>query len=86
MTKKTRNIDDLREALFTALDGLRDGTVTVEQARAISEMSQTIINSAKVEVDYLRTRQDNGASRFLGGDEQAALPAGVRVVQHRLKG
>ena len=50
-------------------------------------MAQTLINSAKVEVDYLRLKGESARSRFLGPDDDqaAALPPGVRVVTHRLK-
>ncbi len=80
MAKHT--IDDLREHLFAALAGLKDGTVDIDKAKAISELSQTIINSAKVEVDYLKA-VDGGGSEFLGVSERP--PAGiVGTYRHRL--
>lgn len=50
----TTHIDDLRRRLFDAIDKVTDGTMSVEQARQVSDLSQVIVNSAKVEVDYLR--------------------------------
>jgi hypothetical protein len=49
-------ISDLRDHLFAALEGLSDEEkpMDVERARAISDVAQTIINSAKVEIDLLR--------------------------------
>lgn len=82
----SRNIDDVRDHLFAALEGLRDKTnpMEIERAKAISEVAQTIINSAKVEVDYLRANGGAGGTGFL---EPAALPPGVTGVKvHRLKG
>lgn len=45
---------ELREALFAALDGLKAGTIDVSTAKAMSDVSQTIINSAKLDIDYAR--------------------------------
>lgn len=50
----TTHIDDLRRRLFEAIDKVTAGTMSVEQARQVSDLSQVIVNSAKVEVDYLR--------------------------------
>ena len=49
-------ISDLRDHLFATLEGLRDteNPMELERARAISEVAQTIINSAKVEVDLAK--------------------------------
>lgn len=84
----SRNIDDVRDHLFAALEGLRDkaNPMEIERAKAISEVAQTIINSAKVEVDYLRANGGNGGTSFLER-KATALPPGVTGVKvHRLKG
>jgi len=49
-------IGDLRDHLFETLEGLRDPDqpLDLERARAISEVAQTIINSAKVEVELAK--------------------------------
>lgn len=55
------DINELRDYLFSALRGLKDGSIKIDQARAMSDVAQTIINTAKVEVEYLRvTGQDQG--------------------------
>jgi len=66
-----RTIDDLREMLFQTLEGLKNGELEIEKAKAIGDISQTIINSAKVEVDYIRVCGDDArparnGSKFLG--------------------
>lgn len=82
----SRNISHLREGLFDALDALKKGEITVEQAKAISEMSQVIINSAKVEVDYIRAN-NGGETPFLEAHGNSNLPPGVvGVTRHRLAG
>jgi hypothetical protein len=55
MAKNT--ITDLRDHLFETLEGLKDKEAPLEldRAKAICQVAQTIINSAKIEVDYLET-------------------------------
>lgn len=50
----SQNINDLRKTLFETLQGVKDGSVSVEKAKAVSDLSQNIINTAKVEIDYLK--------------------------------
>lgn len=51
----TRNkMEGLRDHLFETIEGLRDGSITTEKAKAICEVSQVIINSAKVELDFIK--------------------------------
>ncbi len=56
----TQNIDDVRRHLFAALDGLAENKMDIDRAKAISEVAQTIINSAKVEVDFIRATGGDG--------------------------
>lgn len=62
----------------------------IDRAKAICDVAQTIINSAKVEVDYRRIAGDNGKSTFLESQEQEkspALPPGIKgITTHRIKG
>jgi hypothetical protein len=77
------NIDALREHLFGALAGLKDGSVDIEKAKAISGVAQVIINTAKVEVEYAKAT-GQGGSEFL--TPKPALPAGITgVTQHRIR-
>lgn len=82
MAKK--NIDDLRELLFSAIEGVKSGTLDVERARMIGDLSQVMVNSAKVEVEYAKATGQKG-SGFL---EQAQdLPNGITGIrQHRMLG
>jgi hypothetical protein len=58
-------IAGLRAVLFDTLRGLKAGQVKPDQAQAINDTAQTIINSAKVEVDYARVTGNSLASEFL---------------------
>lgn len=82
----SKNISDLRDGLFEAMQMLKDGKLDVEKAKAISEMSQVIINSAKVEVDYIKAN-NGGEMPFLEAVGNDNLPPGVvGVTRHRLAG
>lgn len=78
------DINALRSHLFDCLAGLKDGTVPLEKAKAMSEVAQTIINSAKVEVEYAKATGYKG-SAFLEPAPQ--LPQGITgITQHRMRG
>ena len=49
-----KTITDLREEMFATLADLRAGKIDVAQAKAVSDLGQTIINSAKAELDFMR--------------------------------
>jgi hypothetical protein len=83
----SKTVTDLREHLFATLAGLRTGTVSIETAKAISDVSQTIINSAKVEVEYARLRDDAESTFLSGGSKEPELPNGIKsIVRHRIQG
>lgn len=89
-------ITDLRGHLFDTLRRLKDkdNPLEIERARAISDIAQTIINSAKAEVDYLRVAGGKG-SGFIPEVTVPGLPDGTKVIgqkpgytvtRHQLKG
>lgn len=65
-----KTVNDLREALFETLEQLKAGKIDVHQAKAVSEVAQTIINTAKVEVDYCRVTEQRSGSGFLPDEPQ----------------
>lgn len=68
------NAQTLYKTLFETLSDLKNGKVTIEQAKARSEVAQTIINVAKVEVDYAKVTNSNKQSQFFNG-QLAEIPA-----------
>ena len=56
MPGRKNKLSDLRDHLFSTLEGLADEEepLNIKRAKAICEVAQTIINSAKVEVDMVR--------------------------------
>ena len=72
--------------MFDTLADLKAGKITVEQAKTISDVGQVIINSAKVEVDYIRANK-GGEMPFLEATGNENLPPGVTgITRHRLAG
>lgn len=63
-----RDLTALREALFSTLEGVRAGTIDLDKARAVNELGKTLIDTAKVEVDYLR---------LAGGGESAFIDTAI---------
>lgn len=47
-------IEDLRDHLFETIEMLKEGKMETGDAKAITNAAQTIINSAKVEVDFIK--------------------------------
>lgn len=66
-------IDALRARLFETLDAVKNGTMPIENAKMVSEISRDIISTGKLEVDYLKV-SGGGESAFLEA-QPAALPA-----------
>lgn len=68
-------IDDLRNHLFETLEALKDKEepMDLDRARTVADVARVIVESAKVEVDFLKV---TGAVRSTGflpdGDESAA--------------
>lgn len=71
-------MQDLRNHLFETLEALKDPDHPMEVARgkAVANVAQTIINTAKVELDVFREtgRLPTG---FIDMDEKPGLPSSV---------
>jgi len=87
----SKTLNDLRTALFETLAAVKDGSMDLDKARAVNEIGRTLIETAKVEVDYLKTT-GGGESTFIdtaiGADNlPAGLPNGIAAItRHRLQG
>lgn len=51
-TETQNNLKGLRNHLFEAIRKLEGGTMRADEAKAMAGLAQTIINSAKVEMEY----------------------------------
>lgn len=63
--KNRNNYDTLRDLLFDTIRGVKDGTVTPEQAKGISMLSQSIINSVRSELEARKYLEKKGTSKML---------------------
>jgi hypothetical protein len=64
-------IDDLRNHLFETLEALKDDEkpMELERAMAIANVATVIVESAKVEVSYLKVTGALKCTDFLPGEE-----------------
>ena len=68
-------IDDLRNHLFETLEALKDKDEPMELARAkaVADVARVLVDSAKVEVDFLKVTGAVRSTDFLpDGDESPA--------------
>lgn len=63
-------IEDLRNHLFATIEQLQDEEkpMDLDRAKAIADVAQVIINSAKVEIDFLNKVGGNGTN-FISSDK-----------------
>ena len=64
MTTAQPHISDVRTIMMAQLQALRNATgssieTELKRSKAVSDLSQTMINSAKVEIDYLVATEQN---------------------------
>lgn len=71
------NSQQLREHLEAALKGLQDGTLDIEKAKAIGDISQVVINLAKVEVDFVRANGGGQSAFFNDAKQITKTPTGT---------
>jgi hypothetical protein len=71
-------IEDLRDHLFAAIEALQDdeNPMDIDRAKAVADVAQVIINSAKAETEYLRVVGATKGSGF--------IPSSPRLPPHPL--
>lgn len=86
----SNNISTVRQHLLDTLADLRnrDNPMEVERARAVADVARVLVDSAKVEVDFIKASGATG-SDFMQPDEGAAppqLPNGITGIRrHQIK-
>jgi hypothetical protein len=75
-------ISDLREHLFATLEALRDEDkpMDIQRAKAIADVAQVVINSAKAETDYITATGGKVNSKFIESE-----PARPQLVARPVK-
>lgn len=76
-------IDDLRNHLFETLEALKDEEkpMDLDRARAVAEVAKVIVESAKVEVNFLKVTGAVQSTGFLPDGGETTLPAGRRLTR-----
>lgn len=72
-------IEDLRNHLFATIEALQDedDPMDLTRAKTISNVAQTIINSATVEVKFLKVTGAFEGSGFIPYSPRKFLPSGL---------
>lgn len=79
----------LQDLIMQSLREVRAGSLDVSQAKAVNALAQTLINSAKVEVDFLRATNRKKSRFFIPSDGDAPerlTSAGAGVVSRVANG
>jgi len=93
-------ITDLREQLMQTLADLRNGEnpMDVDRARAVAQVANVLVDTAKVQVDYIKATGAAGDSLFIsslnnnptrllsGGESKATIERTPNGFVHRMKG
>jgi hypothetical protein len=69
----------LRDHLFESIEMLKSGEMEFDKAQAINGLAQTLVASAKVEVDYIK--QVGGISDRSDFIEGSSAPAPLRLAK-----
>lgn len=78
------DIDTLRGVLFETLQALRnkDNPMEIEKAKAITDVAQALINTAKVEIDFIRqTSSATGTEFFKPLENRTKTDTGFKTTQ-----
>jgi hypothetical protein len=89
MSDRIDDINAVRAALFDALRGLsnKENPMDIERAKAVCDVSQAIINTAKVEIDFTRATGLVLASDFIPVEEKKPLglggPSAIKTMREK---
>lgn len=75
-------LTDLRNHLFATIEALLDeeNPMDISRAKAVSDVAQTVINSAKVEVDFINAIGGTGGTGFIQVEDQREEPKRLRSI------
>lgn len=75
-----KTINDLREVLFDTLEQLRakDNPMEIDRAKAISDIAGRLIDTAKVECQYVGLMGNGRSTGFIETEAKPETPAAPR--------
>ena len=93
-----KTINDLRDVLFETLQAVKEGAIDLDRAKTMNDLAQTIVNTAKAEVDHMKVTGGQGSGFIAaaaadgrrlthnGSETIHALGPGANVITHRMRG
>src|SRR5574337_1647095 len=69
-------MSSLQDILMQSIQDVRSGAMDASKAKAVNEIAQTLINSAKVEVEFMRTTKRSESRFFQPGLESTPRKQG----------
>lgn len=84
----TPHIDELRAELLATLRDLRNRDTPMEpdRARAVAQVASVLVDSARVEVEFLKVAGKDHSQFIAGPDSNTpGAPTPARVTTHRLR-
>lgn len=70
------DLKELRDHLFGAMRMVKSGEMQVAQARTISDIGRTLIDTAKIELQYMEQIDQRYDSGFVKLDKPSPEPSG----------
>jgi hypothetical protein len=77
------NISDMYTLLLETAKGVKDGTIEIDKAKTIAEVSQVVVNAGKLECEYLKLAQKTD-SKFLT-DKTESIDETLKEIEQRRK-
>ena len=59
-----KDLNDLRQLLMDNIEKLNEGKIDVKAAQAVSSQAQTILNMARLELEYIKVVRKNKSIFF----------------------
>lgn len=78
-------MSSLQDILMESLRDVRAGTMSASNASSVNALAQTLINSAKVEIDFMRATKRTSSQFFSGAPQSERLTKSGGVV-HQTEG
>ena len=75
-TETPTGMASLQDILMQSINDVRSGAMETSTAKALNEMAQTLINSAKVEVEFMRATKRSESRFFQNGFESTPRKQG----------
>lgn len=69
MEAKDMNVKGLRDELLNTFNKLRGGSIGIQEAKELANVSGKVLSSAKLQLEYNKYTQSQNSIKFLDSDE-----------------